>query len=164
MCDYLNTGFKAENIITLVDSITSRIETEVIRDKDRWADTMLYIPKGQRIRWIKLYAYERPVFLRQNMLDQFNLPGKVSKITINQPHPEQGGVKVNTLYPTGSSWSGLYLSDVPITIEAIPEPGYRFVKWKKRRLPQNSKITISTKKQRKFEPVFEKINGIVDRY
>ena len=108
MCDYLNTGFKAENIITLVDSITSRIETEVIRDKDRWADTMLYIPKGQRIRWIKLYAYERPVFLRQNMLDQFNLPGKVSEITINQPHPEQGGVKVNTIYPTDRSWTGLY--------------------------------------------------------
>jgi len=164
MCDYLNSGFKGENIISLVDSITSRIETEVIRDKERWADTMLYIPKGQRVRWIKLYAYERPVFLRQNMLDYFDLPGKVSKITINQPHPEQGTVKLNTIYPIGSSWSGLYLSDVPITIEAIPNLGYRFVKWKKRRLPQNSKITVSTKKQRKFEPVFEKINGIVDRY
>ena len=162
MCDYLNNGFKGENIVSLVDSITSRIETEVIRDKERWVDTMLYIPKGQRVRWIKLYAYERPVFLRQNMLDYFDLPGKVSKITINQPSPEQGTVKLNTIYPKGSSWSGLYLSDVPITIEAIPKPGYRFVKWKKRKLPQNSKITVFAKKHRKFEPVFEKINGIVD--
>ena len=32
MCDYLNTGFKGDNVIALVDQITNRIDTEVMRD------------------------------------------------------------------------------------------------------------------------------------
>ena len=95
------------------------------------------------------------------MIDYFNLDGKVSEITVLQPHPEMGYVKVNSIRPYGKSWKGDYISAIPITIEAIPDVGYRFVKWKKKKLPQSSKITISIKKNRKFEPVFEKMPGIV---
>ena len=161
MCDYLNTGFKAENVVALVDQITERIEVEVERDRNRWSDSMLYIPKGQRINWIKNYAVDRPDFLRQNMIDYFNLAGKVSEITVLQPHAEMGYVKVNSIRPTGKNWKGNYISDIPITIEAIPNEGYRFVKWKKKKLPQSMRITISIKKHRKFEPVFEKITALV---
>lgn len=157
MCDYLNTGFKAENVINLVDQITSRIETEVNRDRDRWSDSMLYVPKGQRIKWIKDYADKRPEFLRQHMVDYFKLTGKVNEITVIQGNPAHGSVKVNSIFPKGKVWKGFYISDVPISVEAIPEEGYKFVRWKKKKLPQSSKIILSVKKHRKFEPVFEKI-------
>ena len=35
MCDYLNKGFKAQNVISLVDKITERIAIEVDRDRIR---------------------------------------------------------------------------------------------------------------------------------
>ena len=50
MCDYLNTGFKGDNVTALVDQITNRIDKEVLRDRNRWSDSMLYIPRGQRVR------------------------------------------------------------------------------------------------------------------
>jgi hypothetical protein len=50
------------------------------------------------------------------------------------------------------------MSDVPISVEAIPNEGYRFIRWKKKKLPSKSKITISVKKFKKFEAVFEKID------
>ena len=55
MCDYLNTGFKGDNVTALVDQITNRIDTEVMGPKSM-VDSMLYIPRGQRVRWIKDYA------------------------------------------------------------------------------------------------------------
>ena len=158
MCDYLNTGFEPENIVGLVDEITERIEVEVNRDRNRWSDSMLYIPKGQRIKWIKDYAYKRPDFLRQNMIDYFNLSGKVTEITVSQADAIEGVIKLNTIYPKGKSWKGYYMSDVPISVEAIPNEGYRFIRWKKKKLPSKSKITISVKKFKKFEAVFEKID------
>lgn len=158
MCDYLNTGFKAENVIDLVDQITERIEIEVNRDRERWSDSMLYVPKGQRIKWINDYAQKRPNFLRQHMVDYFNLKGKITEITVVQSNTAHGSVKVNSIFPKGKIWKGHYISDVPISLEAIPEEGYEFVRWKKKKLPQSSKIIISIKKYRKFEPVFEKIN------
>ena len=157
MCDYLNTGFRGDNVTALVDQITNRIDTEVLRDRNRWSDSMLYIPRGQRINWIKDYAYKRPDFLRQNMIDYFKLPGKVNEITVKQPNQNEGYVKINTIYPTGKIWKGHYLSHIPIKIEAIPNEGYRFVRWKKGNLPKNAKVEIDTRKNKKFEPVFERI-------
>ena len=159
MCDYLNMGFEPENVIGLVDQITERIEVEVNRDRNRWSDSMLYISKGQRVKWIKYYAYKRPEFLRQNMIDYFNLSGKVTEVTVSQTDDVKGVIKVNTIYPKGKAWKGYYISDVPISVEAIPNEGYRFVRWKKKKLPNESKITVSVKKFKKFEAVFEKTNS-----
>ena len=158
MCDYLNTGFKGDNVTALVDQITNRIDKEVLRDRNRWSDSMLYIPRGQRVRWIKDYAYKRPDFLRQNMIDYFKLPGKINEITVKQPNQHEGYVKINTIYPTGKIWKGHYLSHIPIKIEAIPNEGYQFVRWKKGNLPKNAELEIDTRKNKKFEPVFERIS------
>ena len=156
MCDYLNTGFKAENVIDLVDDITKRIEFEVPRDKDRWSDSMLYIRKGERINWIKNYAFERPEFLREHMIDYFQLNHGVSKITINQ-NSEMGFVRINSIIIKDEMWEGNYIEDNPIQIEAIAREGYVFERWKSRRLPENAKITVNTKKNKKVTPIFKKL-------
>jgi hypothetical protein len=92
------------------------------------------------------------------MIDYFNLSGKVTEITVSQADAIEGVIKLNTIYPKGKSWKGYYMSDVPISVEAIPNEGYRFIRWKKKKLPSKSKITISVKKFKKFEAVFEKID------
>ena len=117
-----------------MDEITERIEFEVPRDKDRWSDSMLYIRKGERINWIKNYAYERPEFLREHMIDYFQLNHGVSKITINQ-NSKMGFIKINSIVIKDDMWEGDYIEDNPIQIEAIAKDGYVFERWKSRRLP-----------------------------
>ena len=95
-----------------------------------------------------------------NMIDFFELPGKVSEMKVIQSQPECGTVKVNTICALGSIWKGQYISSVPITVEAVPSPGYRFVKWKRSSLPDSSKVEVTIKKHKRFEPVFEKIRFI----
>ena len=92
------------------------------------------------------------------MIDYFKLPGKINEITVKQPNQHEGYVKINTIYPTGKIWKGHYLSHLPIKIEAIPNEGYQFVRWKKGNLPKNAELEIDTRKNKKFEPVFERIS------
>ena len=67
-----------------------------------------------------------------------------------------GSVKINSLIINVENWKGIYLDNVPITIEAIPNEGYVFVKWKNRKLPRKSKLEVLPRHQKRFIPVFEK--------
>ena len=156
MCDYLNTGFKAENVTSLVNQITSRIEIEVNRDRERWQDSMLYIQKGERIKWIKDYAIKRPQFIREHIIDYFELENGISDIQVVQ-NINMGHVKINSIEIKESFWTGKYIENIPIQIEAIPNEGYVFEKWKSQRVPQKPLITVKTKKNKKFIPIFKKI-------
>jgi hypothetical protein len=163
MCDYLNTGLEASNVLSLVDQITDKIALAVPRDKARWQDTMLYIPSGQRINWIKEYASERPVFLRDRMISYFNLGGATSVIKFDVSDGK-GSVRINSLQPDVLTWEGIYLDNVPIEIEAIPKEGYAFIRWKKRKLGRKSVIVVLPKDFKEFVPVFKKKRPLLVRH
>ncbi len=156
MCDYLNKGFKAQNVISLVDKITERIAIEVDRDRIRWQDSMLYIKKGERISWIKDYAVKRPEFIRKHIIDYFKLDHGVSDIKVIQ-NVSMGHVRINSIDIHESLWTGKYIEDIPINIEAIPNKGYAFDRWKGKSLPKERSIRVKTKKNKKFIPIFKKI-------
>jgi|TARA_B110000438_G_C15801282_1_gene645286 hypothetical protein len=154
MCDYLNTGFKPENVIEKVDQITARIRVEDLKDRARWQDTLLYVPKNQRIDSIKAFALKRPDFLRSHMLSFFEIDGDVELIKIITDS-EQGKVRVNQLL-IDSVWQGQYLGGVALEIEAVANEGFKFVKWKERKLGKDSLISIDPSKFHNFTPIFEK--------
>jgi hypothetical protein len=152
--DYLNTKLQTENVLSTLDSILLRIENEVDRDRSRWQDTMLYIPKGQRINWMKDYALRRPDILRSQMVEYFNLGGGSVEITISKPIG--GTIRLNSLIHS-NSWSGQYLENLPVEIEAIPADGYRFVKWKGGKFPKSNKGRVLPSKAKKIKAVFKPV-------
>jgi hypothetical protein len=156
LMDYLNTKLDTENVLTTLDKILVRIENEVDRDRARWEDTMLYIPKGQRINWMKDYAVRRPEVLREQMVEYFNLVGGSQRIVALKP--EGGKIRVNSLTHE-SNWTGIYLENLPIEIEAIPEEGYEFVKWKGCRFPKRSKGRVLPTKAKKIRAKFRPVDN-----
>lgn len=151
LMDYLNTTLNTDNVLSTLDRILTRIENEVDRDRDRWEDTMLYIPKGQRINWMKDYAVHRPDILRAQMVEYFNLAGGTTEISVEKP--VGGAIRVNSLIHS-SNWTGKYLENLPIEIEAIPAEGYKFVKWKGGKFPKSSKGRVLPYKAKKIRAVF----------
>ncbi|PHR26613.1 MAG: hypothetical protein COA38_14525 [Fluviicola sp.] len=152
--DYLNTTLETKNVLRVLERILTRIENEVDRDRARWEDTMLYIPQGQRINWMKDYAVRRPEILRKQMVEYFNLAG--GTIEINVIAPVGGEIRVNSLTHT-SSWSGKYLENLPVEIEAIASEGYEFVKWKGRSFPKSKKGKVLPCRARKISAVFREV-------
>lgn len=154
LMDYLNTKLNTENVLTTLDKVLVRIESEVDRDRARWEDTMLYIPKGQRIKWMKDYAVRRPDILREQMVEYFNLVGGSTKISVVEP--VGGKIKVNSL-THGANWSGTYLENLPIEIEAIPDEGYVFVKWKGGKFPKSKQGRVLPSKAKRIRAVFKPV-------
>lgn len=152
--DFLNTTMRPENVLNLLEKITTRIATEVDRDRARWEDTMVYIPKGESIAWMKEYAVKRPDVLRGQMIDYFKLGGTTKTVRVVQP--VGGKIRVNSL-THDAAWSGTYLENLPIEIEAIPDEGYTFVKWKGGKFPKASKGKVAPSKIKQVQAVFKKV-------
>ena len=155
MCDYLNTSLKPKNVIRLVDEITARISNEVDRDRSRWEKEMLYVAKYERINWIKEYAEKRPFCILSEIKSIFNLPGKPVSIKVNTENLN-GSVKINSVITEKEVWEGTYFENIPITLEAIPNEGYYFVKWKQRKLKKSRLISIDPKYINNVRPIFKK--------
>ncbi len=154
LMDYLNTTLETKNVLSILDRILVRIENEVDRDRARWEDTMLYIPKGQRITWMKDYAERRPEILRKQMVEYYKLTG--GTVEVNVIVPIGGKIRLNSLTHT-SNWCGKYLENLPVEIEAIPAEGYRFVKWKGGKFPKSNKGKVLPSKSKKIRAVFKPV-------
>ena len=160
MCDYLNTSLKPNNVIKLVDEITTRISNEVDRDRSRWEKEMLYVDKYERINWIKEYAEKRPFYILSEINSIFNLPGKPVSVKVNSENLN-GSIKINSVITKNEAWEGTYLENIPITLEAIPNEGYSFVKWKQRKLKKTKLISVDPKHIKNFRPIFEQKKTLV---
>jgi hypothetical protein len=158
MCDYLNSSLSPENVIKLVNQITTRIKNEVDRDRDRWKKEMLYVKKNERVAWIKDYAVKRPVGIIKEIKSIFNLPGEAVSVNINS-NIVGGKVRVNSLVISNEEWTGMYFENIPITIEAIPNKGYYFYKWKQKKRGKKKLIEVSPKKSNQFTPIFKLIKN-----
>jgi len=155
MCDYLNSTLSEDNAIRLIDEITGRIEKEVPREKERWQDTMLYVPKNMRIDWFKEYAVQRPCQIRDHIIDYYNINGKEKNVKLNISNG-LGTVQISTLTIDSFPWEGYYIESIPVTITAIPEEGYKFVGWKNKNLPKSITITSNLEEQTDFTAIFKK--------
>ena len=138
LSDHLNTAFLTERVISVIDSLKAPLEPVINehiarwqrnhRDRERWDD---------RVQGMYLYAVHRPRFLREHMMDHFDL-GESLTLTVNVSSPESGYVRVNTTDIHASTpgvgtdpypWSGTYYSEIPVRLRAESYHGYTFSHW-----------------------------------
>jgi hypothetical protein len=67
-------------------------------------------------------------------------------------------MKLNTLKLNDFPWSGVYFNNVPIQIEAVPDPGYQFVMWGGIENETSEKLTATTTQTTELVAVFEPID------
>jgi hypothetical protein len=74
------------------------------------------------------FARNRPRFQRQHITDYFNLSGS-SHIQVRISNPGSGKVVINDVVQVDSIASGHYFKDIPVEFRAVPDVGYRFIRW-----------------------------------
>ena len=147
--DHLNTAFTPERVAMVVDSLKTPLLPVIDEHIGRWVN------HRSRERWDALvanmfrYAEERPGYVRQHLQDHFNTDfqiggkqhfdiGSEASITLNVSENDHGYIRINTtdIEPRtpGVShdtwpWSGIYFSEVPLSVEAVSRPGYEFSHW-----------------------------------
>lgn len=140
VCDLLNSSFKEDNALALFDSLANVIEPEMDNEYDKWNS-------GNRDNWdtntdkIRNFLNKRPDEVRQQILDYF---GIADSIVINIKTVGRGKVKINSLTLSKKEWYGIYMSDIPVTLEAIADFGSRFIRWENNGTDNNITITSSS--------------------
>ena len=124
--DEMNSRFLEDRVHTHIDSTRDLISSEISKQRQRWGESAN--DWSGNVKNMKDFASERSSFCRQHILDVYNLPDD-HILQILNTQPANGYVQLNSLTIEESNWSGYYFENVPISVTAIPRPGYKFVEW-----------------------------------
>lgn len=156
IADLFNTVFSPQNVKSLVDSLAETIAPEIPAEVDKWHNTVE--TWNENVDWLKNFVDQRPAIVRQQMQDYFHLDGE-AELTVGIDGGN-GKMKINTLTVSQFPWSGKYFQNIPITLSAIPEPGYRFDGWSDASLPANESITLNLTGDKSLSAVFTQLGNI----
>ncbi|MCD4745319.1 MAG: lamin tail domain-containing protein [Bacteroidales bacterium] len=126
--DLMNTIFLPGNFIYHLDTLVDRLRPEMERHKEKWGGNFGSWEQYHINTKIKSFINIRPAFVRENIIEEFDLI-KTDTLTFRIDTPNIAKIKINTIIPDTSLWTGIYFDGVPVKIEAIPNPGYHFYFW-----------------------------------
>lgn len=140
--DLLNTYLSENRVKQVIEEFRSVYEPEIGKHIQRWGYPNTISQWHSNIDLRVRFAENRPGQLRQHLINHFvrtgTITGQAVPLTIQTSNREHGIVRINSVElspdtpggPSGTSpWTGYYITSIPITLSAIPEPGYQFSHW-----------------------------------
>ncbi|MHC5179818.1 MAG: CotH kinase family protein, partial [Planctomycetota bacterium] len=168
--DLLNTRFTADSMLAKLLETQNAFAPEMTEHIHRWQYPESLGEWNDSIFYgLQQWCLDRPEYAWQHLEEFFELAGR-SQLTVNVNNTDQGAITLNTLGAEELTlpWTGTYFNDVPVTITAVPAPGYRFANWvgTSQTSPQISLyVTTNMTIAAVFEPVTAgpiiKINGVI---
>jgi len=152
--DLMNSTFLPERINKAIDEKRDVIADEMITQLQRWK-------AGSQAVWLnnvkimKTFANARPGYVFGHIKLKFGFQTQ-QIITLNTDSVA-GTIQLNSLNLNSFPWSGSYFPNVPVTLTAIPNAGYRFLKWEGVTSNSNQpNITVSPKANLALTAIFER--------
>ncbi|MBP6335710.1 MAG: CotH kinase family protein, partial [Bacteroidia bacterium] len=125
--DLINTIFLPSNVEAMVDLFADSIKHDMHFQWEAWGgDSANWVSK---INSMMTFVQQRPAYARNFVQSEFGLNGQVT-LTIQAQPAGAGRIQISTVTPTSLPWTGVYFNGNPVTITAIPNPGYTFSHWR----------------------------------
>lgn len=131
--DLMNTCFSTKRELELFDQFVEQLTPYMLENVNRWNVGLLWEANQEdALRRIQ----NRVSFRSENLMKYFNLTPM--ELSLQVSDPVMGYVKVNSVDINESTpgvfspvypWKGNYFQQVPIRLQAIPKPGYKFSYW-----------------------------------
>lgn len=150
--DLMNTTFLPSRFIALIDQMKDVIEPTLPEHIARWKSPANMDDYEYSVNFEKTFATERPAAQRDHIRSKFGIASNINA-TLNVSDNNHGYIKINTINIkegtdgiTGSPypWTGVYFSNIPVTLKAIAKPGFVFSNWTGASTSNNPEITISS--------------------
>lgn len=174
--DLLNSTFQPDFIINRIIESKDLISNEMNEFIRRWnplsIDNNAFIVRSsnkwnENIDKMKNFALNRSSNVYNHLRERFDL-NEMNTVIVGISDTLEGSVKINSLtinseldgvdlsnpYP----WSGQYFEDLPITLSAIPKPGYKFSHWSGEREDSISTITLNLTRDTYVKANFVAVN------
>ena len=138
-CDHLNTTFLSERVTKILENYKLLYESEIERHRKYFPSHRIW---SNEISAMKTFAELRPQYIYPHLMSKFGLENNKT-ITIDVDNTDMGNVKINTLICPEYPWNGEYFPNILVKVEAIPKPGFRFVKWSDDNLSQEREVDVN---------------------
>jgi CotH kinase protein/Chitobiase/beta-hexosaminidase C-terminal domain/Lamin Tail Domain len=152
--DLLNTNFDPNRVVGIINKFQARYQPEMPREFKRW--NLSEKNWEHQIEIMRTFGKNRPIYLRQ-FIGQFFNAGPQQTLSIQAS--EGGGALINNNISTHKQFEGIYFQNIPLSIAAIPNPGYTFDHWEgtsnKTRI-----LNISLAGDASLKPIFKKFIDI----
>ncbi|MCH8329965.1 MAG: CotH kinase family protein, partial [Bacteroidetes bacterium] len=138
--DLLNTAFTPKHFGSVITAFRDSIDEEMPRHFDRWGlgfnNPAIGRPgygtyngwKNTQIPNLHSFVGFRQITDR-NQIEKFFALNAQTPITLKVFPEGAGTIQINTVEIDTFPWAGIYFDGVPITVTAIPNPGYEFSFW-----------------------------------
>lgn len=133
--DLMNTIFLPGEYLLVFDSLKAEMQPEMYRHCERWGINYSNWLNGYYTSNISDFIEERPDYMRQFLRERYEL-GSYDTIQLSVEPQGKGQIHLNTITISDNNWQGLYFDSIPVKIEAIPNPGFEFVRWESESSPQ----------------------------
>jgi len=150
--DQLNSRFLPSNLSTVIGRLADEIRTEIPQQKARWAERSNW-NWNTEVNSLITYANSRPAYVWQHLRSHFGLSEPVT-LSIESLDTVAGSLKVNSVVVASETWSGNYFAEIPVTVTAIPNAGYRFANWSGASTSTEPTLTLSLTEAVSLTPVF----------
>ena len=125
--DLLNTIFLPTNVLNHKNAVKDSINTDLPRSFTKYGGSVS--TWNTELSTFTTFINNRTSNLRSHAQTEFALTGQVT-LTLNTSPAGSGHIIISTISPATYPWTGVYFNGNPVTITAVPNPGYTFNYWK----------------------------------
>lgn len=133
--DLINTIFQPTNLDMVIKTFEDSMYHDMPAHFQLWGGSMQtwdgYIDDMQD------FCDDRPAIVRDQIENEFNLSRQVT-LTLNVSPAGAGRIQISTIIPSSYPWNGVYFYGNPVTVTAIPNPGYTFSRFSSSTLGSNN--------------------------
>jgi hypothetical protein len=169
LADELNGRFKPENVRQHIENIANSVAAEIPRHYAHWSNWDNRSPYWQNqfmlssygeweaeVNLIKDFTDNRPPFIEEHFRNYFGIGGMFTlNLSINNTNA--GKVLLNSLTIDTTNWQGEYFDFVPVTLTAVANEGYEFVRWQGAINQTAPNVTLTTASDANVEAIFQPI-------
>ncbi len=177
--DLINTAFYNQNMLRTTEKFYSEMLPEMNRDFNLWgtgvspyAPTCVQWPVDvtqwrSNLNILEYIEFVRPYYVRNQVQAQFAMTSQVDVTLATEPIGA-GTIHLNTITPDSLPWTGVYFNGNPITMTAIPAPGFKFSYWKSNHVLNahypNPTLKTNVDSSDAFTAVFESLESTFMAY
>lgn len=163
--DHINTSFEPQRVREQIDRMQANLAPEMEEHIRRWRGVDGSMEDWQnQVELMRHFGQYRAEFVTQHINETFGLSGTVDVHL--EADPRMGHIRISTVDVTEGTpgvqnpenWTGTYFRGVLIEITAVPNPGYRFLKWDglNGSIAQAQTLTLTLEEAISLEAVFAK--------
>lgn len=138
--DFMNTSLGSGHVGSVFDQIAAGIQADIPIEANRWGVPVSQWNDG--VAQIRNFISKRTNSQKNQIISYFGLGGK-TVLTANVSSSAAGKIRVNSLTISNLPWSGTYFTGNPVTLEALPNPGFKFVSWSGASVPSNALVRVN---------------------